>query len=295
MDIQLTALFAAFGGGLFAAAIGTLPSFIFTGLAVMAGVAAAAAGGGDVLLAGVAFGPFLSPHIAFGGGAAATAYAARRNLLPNGRDISLGLMGLNRADVLIVGGLFGAGGYAVERALAALGLEPWTDTIALTVVLSAVAARLIFGQTGLFGRVAEGGAQFRPSEQANWVRWQETPGQILAIGVGVGLCSAYAANLLGADRGGAVLGFGIASAALIFLQYGTQIPVTHHIALPAALAALAFSSLGAGVVFGVVGAFLGELYSRLLLIHGDTHIDPPAAAIATAVLLLRVCESAVAA
>ena len=98
--------------------------------------------------------------------------------------------------------------------------------------------------------------------------------------------------LLGEDRGGAVLGFGIASAALVFLQYGTQIPVTHHIALPAALAASASSSLLVGALFGVLGAFLGELYARLFLIHGDTHIDPPAAAIATAVVLLRLCETA---
>ncbi len=291
MDIQITALLAAFGGGLFAAAIGTLPSFIFTGLAVMAGVAVAASGGGDVLLAGVAFGPFLSPHIAFGGGAAATAYAARRNLLPNGRDIAAGLMGLNRPDVLLVGGLFGAGGYAVERALAGVGLVPWTDTIALTVVLSAIAARLAFGGTGLFGRVPAGGSRFRPDHESHWVRWQESPGQIAAIGLGAGLASGYAAMLLGEDRGGAVIGFGIAAAALIFLQYGTQMPVTHHIALPAALAALASSSLLFGALFGVLGAFLGEMYSRLLLIHGDTHIDPPAAAIATAVLALRLLEA----
>ncbi len=292
MDFQITALFAAFGGGLFASAIGTLPSFIFTGLAVMAGVAVAAAGGGDVVLAGVAFGPFLGPHIAFAGGVGATAYAARRNLMPNGRDIAAGLMGLNRPDVLFMGGLFGAGGYAIERGLAALGLVPWTDTIALTVFLSAVAARLAFGETGVLGRVAAGGARFTPSDDAHWVRWQEKPGQILAIGIGAGIASGYAALLLGADRGGAVIGFGIAAAALIFLQYGTQMPVTHHIALPAALAALASSSLAVGVVFGVIGGFLAELFSRLFLIHGDTHIDPPATAIAVAVALLRLCQAA---
>ena len=34
-----------------------------------------------------------------------------------------------------------------------------------------------------------------------------------------------------------------------------------------------------GAVAGILGALLGELSSRLFLIHGDTHLDPPAIAI----------------
>ncbi len=41
------------------------------------------------------------------------------------------------------------------------------------------------------------------------------------------------------------------------------------------------AALIAGAVAGIAGALLGEFFSRLFLIHGDTHIDPPAAAIAT--------------
>jgi hypothetical protein len=291
MEITIVALLASFGGGVFAAAIGTLPAFVFTGFAVIAGVAMAGAGGGDAMLTQVAFGPFLAPHISFGGGAAATAYAARRGLTPNGRDIGVALMGLNRPDVLLIGGLFGAVGYLCERGLAGLGWVPWTDTIAVTVVLSAIIARLVFGRTGLFGRVATGGGQFRTSDAARWLAWQEKPGQIAVIGVGAGVCSAYAAISLGAEGGGAVLGFGIAAASLIFLHSGSSLPVTHHIALPAALAALASGSIVVGAVFGVIGALVGEFYSRLFLIHGDTHIDPPAAAIGTTVLLLRLAEA----
>ena len=36
----------------------------------------------------------------------------------------------------------------------------------------------------------------------------------------------------------------------------------------------------AGAAAGIGGALFGELFSRLFLIHGDTHVDPPAAAIA---------------
>jgi hypothetical protein len=290
MEITTVALLASFGGGVFAAAIGTLQAFIFTGFAVIAGVAMAGAGG-DAMLTQVAFGPFLGPHISFGGGVAATAYAARRGLMPNGRDIGVALMGLNRPDVLLVGGLFGVAGYLCERGLAGLGWVPWTDTIAVTVILSAIAVRLAFGRTGLFGRVAAGGAQFRTSDQARWLAWQESPGQIAVIGVGAGLASAHAALALGAGGGGSVVGFGVAAASLIFLHAGNSLPVTHHIALPAALAALASGSVVIGAVFGVIGALAGEFYSRLFLIHGDTHIDPPAAAIGTVVLLLRLAEA----
>ena len=38
----------------------------------------------------------------------------------------------------------------------------------------------------------------------------------------------------------------------------------------------------------VAGALMGELASRVFLIHGDTHIDPPAVGIALVVLFLKV-------
>ena len=289
LDLSWAALFAAFGGGAFAAAIGALPAFILTGFAVLAGVAAAV-GGGTAILDHIAFGPFLGPHISFAAGVAATAYAYRKGLLPSGRDLTPPLMGLSRPDVLAVGGLFGVLGYLIERSLQAIGLGPWTDAIALTVVVSAIVARLAFGSTGLFGTPGKTGARFRPDDAACWVRWQEKPGQILLIGLGAGLPSAYVALTLGAPAG-AVAGFGVAAASLIFAQVGGKTPVTHHIALPAAVAALATGSLAAGVAFGVVGAFAGELFARLFLIHGDTHIDPPAAAIAFSVLLIRLIEN----
>jgi hypothetical protein len=83
------------------------------------------------------------------------------------------------------------------------------------------------------------------------------------------------------------MGYGFSAVALIFLQFGFSVPVTHHMTLPAAVAAVGITAAGgtqlvailAGAVAGVLGALLGELFSRLFLIHGDTHIDPPANAI----------------
>jgi hypothetical protein len=34
-----------------------------------------------------------------------------------------------------------------------------------------------------------------------------------------------------------------------------------------------------GIVAGLLGAWIAEVFARLWLSHGDTHIDPPAAAI----------------
>jgi hypothetical protein len=80
-------------------------------------------------------------------------------------------------------------------------------------------------------------------------------------------------------------GFGFSAVSLILLQIGFDCAVTHRMTLPGAVAAAAV--LGAGgtplvaVLLGasVAGALLGELFSRLFLIHGDTHVDPPANAI----------------
>ena len=281
MNIDWITLLAAFGGGLFGAAIGTLPAFVFTGLLVLVGAGVAAAGGGTDMLAHVAFGPVFGPHIAFGGGAAATAYAYRRGFIPSGRDITLPLMGLDRPDVLLVGGGFGMVGYALNSLWQFAGLGPRTDTIAMTVVISAMIARLAFGRSGLASK------QFTPDEKSHWVRHQEKAAQIRTIGFGAGIISAYIALTLGADRGGDVLGFGIAAASLVFAQFGLKVPVTHHMALPAAAAAIASGNIVIGSVFGIVGAFAGEGFSRVFHQHGDTHVDPPAAGIAITIAVIR--------
>ena len=291
MDIDLLLLLAAFGGGVLGAAVGALPAFIFTGFAVLAGVASAQTGR-PAIIETIAFGPLLGPHVSFAGGAAAAAYAAKRGLIENGRDIGFSLMGLHRPDVLLVGGLFGVLGSLLNASWVAFGMGPWIDTIALTVVISAIMARLAFGSTGVFGKVSDGGVQFRPTDEACWVRWQESPGQIAVIGLGVGLASGWGALALGAGSGGDVIGFGLAAALLIFALIGGNMPVLHHIALPAAAATLASGSLLVGGVFGVVGGFAGEFFARLFLIHGDTHIDPPAAAIAFSILVIRVATPA---
>ena len=306
MDLTITLLLAAFAGGLFGAAIGGLPAFIFTGFVVLAGSAAAASGADFDFINNIAFGPVFGPHISFSGGAAAAAFAARRGELGDGKDIAAPVTGVNDYMALLVGGLFGVGGLIVNQLIALvtpLGQSGffygnYTDTVALTVFISGIVARLMFGSTGILGSMTpeqrERGRLAAPEGEAVWLDYQQGFLQAVVLGLGTGLLSAYivvAFSEAGSDAlaAAAVLGWGISAASLILLQIGFSCPVTHHMTLPAGVAAtavlLAFGGSGpvamiAGAVAGIGGALFGELFSRLFLIHGDTHVDPPAAAIA---------------
>jgi len=278
--MSLTGVFVALAGGIFGTAIGALPAFIFVGFFIIAGVAAQAAGGGADFLTTVPLGALFGPHTGgFAAGVAGAAYAAKKGKLSAGRDIATAVMGLNSPDALLIGGLFGIVGYVINWLLSQVGFA-WTDTIALTVVLSAIIVRLVFGKTGVFGKPAEGMKRFAPDDATKWLVWQSDLAQRIVIGLGAGLMSAYIALTLGPDRGGVVLGFGFSAASLIFLQYGTKVPVTHHITLVAAVAATASGSLIWGAAFGILAALVGEVVSCLVYDYGDTHIDPPATTIA---------------
>ena len=80
-------LLTAFAGGAFGAAVGALQSFTLAGFVVVGELYALAhrtLGAGTVpvdITGSVAFGVVLGPHVAFGGGAAAVAFAAKRGYL----------------------------------------------------------------------------------------------------------------------------------------------------------------------------------------------------------------------
>lgn len=301
MDFSFALLIAAFGGGVFGAAIGGQPAFIFTGFMVLVGVANGLVGGSYDFLGQVAFGPVFGPHISFGGGAAAAAYAARYGKLGSGRDIGTPITGTGDPMALFVGGLFGMGGYAIVAVLNAMfttgGGLALTDTIAVTVGVSGIIARLMFGRTGTFGELAPDARErgrLRAGGAQVWVAHQQQFWQTSLLGLGSGLLSAWVVLTVyevNPDVVPAVvpLMFGVSAISLILLQFGLDGPVTHHMTLPAAIAAAAVLTAGGSVAFaffagalaGVVGGLFGELYSRLFLIHGDTHIDPPAFAIFT--------------
>jgi MFS family permease len=277
MGITLTMVLASFGGGLFGAALGALPAFIFCGFVVLAGEALAIAGGGGALTGAVGFGMMFGPHIAFAGGAAATAYAAKKGKLDDGANILKPLMGITENwDIMLVGGLFGILGMIVNQFLVSISTP--TDTIALTVIVSALVHRVMFGETGIFGTYDpdKSDSFWNPPADIAWLPWQMNFSQLFMIGLGVGLVGGYVAL-----ETSVLVPFGIAAASLIILETKGEGPVTHHIAFPAAAAAVATGSIIWAGIFGLLGAFLGEFYARVFYDWGDTHIDPPAATIAT--------------
>jgi hypothetical protein len=291
MEFSILYLLAAFGGGLLGAALGGLPVFILCGFAALVGAGITAATGDATFSNVVAWGPILGPQISFAGGVAAAVYAARKGKIANGRDIATALLGLDAADVLVVGGIFGALGYILQwgiSQLPAIGDLTFTNAIALSIVLNAIIARLVFGKTGVFGKVRPGDNRWRASEVGAWLPWLSTPATLLTVGVGFGLAVAW--SIMQAP-GMAGIWFGFAAATLVFLQFGVKVPVWHHIALSTELVIVAAGGdIWWGVAFALLAVFLGEFYAMLFTAHGDSHIDPPSATLFTTYTIMAILK-----
>lgn len=324
-------LVVAAAGGAFGAAIGALPAFAFTGVAVIAGEAVAMAGGPSGLTSQVGFGPVLGPQVAFAGGAAAVAYVARSEDVDpaypyhQAKEITVGLGA--RPDALAVGAVFGVVGAGATVGLRSLG-APF-DPVAAGVVVSAFAHRAALGYD-VFGRPAGGWFDMSPFERGDrvatdggprsggrddddgtgettgeptpgatrlavepWLPHQYRWGEVGLLGLALGVLGGYVALVTGSP----FLAFGISAASLVFLSADVpDIPVTHHMTLPASTAVVALAGAGprapggvtavdpltavaVGAAFGCAGALAGEVLQRLLYAHADTHLDPPAASI----------------
>jgi hypothetical protein len=299
----LTLLIAA-GGGFFGAAIGGLHAFIFTGFMVLVGSAIIMAGGSPEFLNYVAFGPAFGPHIAFAGGVAAAAYAARQSTDVGGKDIGIALVSMDRAAVLLVGAVFGAFGYIVQVGVALIpGFGSLTDSVALTVVISAIVVRLAIGRSSLTGDLPEGSGwgRFAPRDGVAWIRYHERFGQLSVLSLFCGLLAAgVAVRLAGyypAFAGSAhTLMFGVSAVSLLFLSLGISFPVTHHITIIAGLGAVTFLPVVGGnavlavligTICGLLSGLLGEVCARVFHNSGNTHFDPPAAAIWPMTLVVK--------
>ncbi|WP_440989469.1 hypothetical protein [Haloarchaeobius baliensis] len=328
-------LIAAAAGGAFGAAIGALPAFIFTGFVVFLGEGIAILNrqlGGEALAVGqgelvgglsgiIGFGAVTGPHIAFAGGVAASAYAGKKypEMEPEGWDYHFGKNILyafgTKPDILAVGAIFGVFGALFNQFTGALLVVDGTgvtDSIALTVVVSAFVARVVFGYP-LVGksagssildmspfereepRAATDGGEVPMEHQGRlatepWLPHQYKWSGVTAIGIVGGILGGYIYILTGSI----FLGYAISAISLLFLNLGVEkIPVTHHITLIGAVGAVVFlpnfspvvALLAAGV-FGAVSGLLGEVTQRIFYAHSGTHVDPPAMAIAIAMVVV---------
>lgn len=294
--MDILGLVAAFGGGVIGACMGALPVFIMTGLLALVGAIVTAAGAtGDIAIGLLAFGSYAGPHIAFAGGVAAAAYAGKTGKISSGTDILSSLNGTGSPDVLLVGGAFGMAGFVIAYLIGLTPLGPMTDLPGITVFILAVITRYMFGTTGLTGKYT-GTAPRTYITTGTGMLHNIVVGGGIAIAISFVAAQLYAAGNETALAIYPIICFGFAAFSLIFTQTGFATPASHHIALPAAYAAVAgvtaFGSAGAllGVVFGILGSLLGDFCANTFNSHNDTHIDPPATTIFILVIVISLMK-----
>ncbi|MDD3305576.1 MAG: hypothetical protein PHO29_00560 [Acetobacterium sp.] len=301
--MDFTYLIIAFGGGLLASMVGAINSFIFVSVVAIAAILGGAAGAPAIGL--IAFGPVFGPHVAFAGAVAAAAFAMTRNHLENGSDIVTPLNKFGDPTVLIVGGIFGMIGYLLDYILSDIvgsflftGLlgdnaTGWTDSIALSILISAFIVRLVFGKTGLTGKFPEG-------EKRTYFPTGSRLGFLIVMGLGLGILFGGVVVALGTfslETGSAevtylfnmmpLLAFALGGFGLLFIVMGIDCEAWFHISYPATTTAVILFSanqnsvaaiIGA-VVAGIVSALLGALFHNLLDTNVDTHINAPVCSI----------------
>jgi len=297
---------AAFAGGALGAAVGALEAFSIAGVLIVVGEAinvareAAPAPNVDLtavgstgLTASVGLGPLLGPHVAFAGGAAATAFAARQGYLDTefqyheAKHVTYALG--PRADLMAVGGAFGVLGVAVAHASVSLGL-PW-DPIAFSIVVTGLLVRVAIGYP-LVGTVrgdglldmdpyekrvrrsprADGGVPTRSGVDPEdptvgerrfavepWLPHQYEWGQVAVLGAVVGVFAAFVTYRTASP----FLAFGITAASLLFLCVGVErFPVTHHMAFVASIAVVGLA--GGATTPAALAAEVGLLMALLV-------------------------------
>lgn len=288
--MSILGLIAAFGGGVFAAAIGAVPAFIMTGVFSVVGAVAAMCGAADasnILINYFAFGSFFGPHIAFAGGVAASAYAKKKGVTENGADVASALAGLNEPDVLLVGGVFGMIGYLFKELvivnLFAGSISPRlvTDAPGITVFCSAILVRLIFG-----GKLKTGSEVMSKGKNLGTVLVMSICFSTVVAGI---YAAAVNAGVNVKAFGGSyhVLIFGLAAIGLVFAIAGQPFYGCHHIVIIAAEAAVqsyattgnAYMALIMGIIFGTISGLIGDIAGASINSGTDSHIDPPATAI----------------
>ncbi|WP_459194234.1 hypothetical protein [Halosimplex sp. J119] len=324
-------LLVSVAGGAIGAAVGGYAAYGLAGLTVTLGEIARVTSdiGGAPLVADsadlgtagvtglVGYGPAFGPHVAFAGAAAAAAYAGRKGHLDTdfpyheAKHLSTPLGPWPAA--LAVGGAFGLLGYWLAQLSLQLSL-PW-DPVAASVVASALLHRAVFGYP-LVGRLGTDVLDMTPYEEGDrrmatdgdgdgaqslvgrfvvepWLPYQSEWWTVTVLGLLVGIFGGFVAVATGSY----FLAFGIAATGMLFLAAGVErFPVTHHMALPAGIAALALPEASpvvavlVGGAFGVVGGLVGELAQRIFYAHGDTHFDPPSASILVTTLLIAVLD-----
>jgi hypothetical protein len=302
MGFSLLSFVAAFGGGMFGAIFGALFAYIFLGIMLV--VSFVPGGAGIEFMAAGVFGPWYGPHITFAAGLTAAAYAAKRGYIQGGTDILSPLVGLNKPDALLAGGIAGIIGYTVHTTMSALtGPVPMWDNIAFTVLFMGFLSKIVFDGT-LTGKTPDAvkqlkGGRFNPSAPA-WTPYFTAPLQKALVGIGLG-CGAswFTYTFSGYDPVmGSMLPYAIASLLLIgYYLHMPIVPVIHITIVPSLATAALMPVCGQGAILwgialALISVWIADAGSRVFYLYsnklpGGAHVDPPTMGIFTCSFLLN--------
>lgn len=279
MSTEWLYLVSAFGGGIFGSALGAFPAFLLCGVSIVTGGILSIITGNQSFNMLVTWGPFLGPHVAFAGGVAGAAFAAKKGKINSGRNILMPLAGLKDPFILLTGGFFGFLGLVFAWGASQIpdikGI-PAVNPIALSIVINTMIIRLVFGKTGLLGKIKEIHNRWNPEEPDNGFPWHLSPAVSIVFSIGICFPAAYISTTK--PETDSIL-FGLSVITLAFLVFGLKVPIIFHLVLAAQLGSAATGNVWWGLTFGVLTAFLTEIFACFFLLHGDTHIDPPAMAL----------------
>ena len=80
--------------------------------------------------------------------------------------------------------------------------------------------------------------------------------------------------------------------ACVAAQGETRTSVTGLDASNATFAVGLVAALAIGILFGLLGALIGEVHQRIFYAHASTHFDPPAASIVVTTLIIALLAAA---
>jgi hypothetical protein len=257
VDFQFVALMTivAFASGAFGTMIGSLHTFSFAAILIIAGEAANLAGRGAILTvdgvdpaaygavgitANIGLGAMMGPQIAFAGALAAIAYAAKKGYMESnwGYHHAKNIFqpfSPDQLDVVVVGGLFGALGYLVTFGLATVSAP--LDPVAGSIVITAIVHRVVLGYDVLGKPAGDGYFDLSPFEREDivegdtesgepadrlavevWLPWMYQWRGLVFLGIVAGILGAFTFYVTGSP----LLVFGISGLAFLILNDGME-------------------------------------------------------------------------
>ena len=256
-------LILSFFAGMLGAAVGGTQSFVLTGLAGIIVHVLSLNGIIIPFLTDIILNIILLPCICFNGAAVATAYAAKNHDI-RGIDTNRSLLFTKDYKVFMSAGIGGVIGYLLFALFTYFNLP--LDIGGLVVALVG------FGVRALFSGKWINKEQFAPSKKAlvNMFSFQ------VVFAIVIGLITALLVELTGITG----IGFSLSAASLYFTFKYPSFPATHQMTMVAGYAYAQTGNLLITVLFTIAAQLIFTVFGMKCNTDCDTHIDPPAIAIA---------------